>query len=287
MDKAKQEWKYLSKPFNSEIGEALILQHQAAQLIAIAGKYLIPEAEDDSHTNMEYDPLNHRLVGNSLPDGFRVALGLKELSIQILNQKGTLGNSFRLAGKTKNQAFDELKRALANSGVDVSELKNVIHYQIPQHKLDEGSSFEIGNEQDLFENALYRHNAKIILNEIASGFEYGQAIRVWPHHFDTGAFFTISKNERGDAKQTIGIGFAIPDSMVKEPYFYLSFWSEEPLKTQANSWSIDAGKWLLPEWNGAVLKLSEILKMDTASRQFNLVKSFYNSGIKTILDAMK
>ncbi|RLD41319.1 MAG: hypothetical protein DRI89_10010, partial [Bacteroidetes bacterium] len=130
-------------------------------------------------------------------------------------------------------------------------------------------------------------NAKIVLNEIAEAFQQDEAIRIWPHHFDTGAFYVISKNEKGEMAQTIGIGFAIPDSMINEPYYYLSFWSADATEGLDELPSLPSGQWLMPDWNGAVLKHSEILKADSASEQHKLVKSFYQSGIEILMQAFK
>ena len=98
-----------------------------------------------------------------------------------------------------------------------------------QHRLDKGSSFKVKNSELFEENTKFRHNAEIVLNEIVATFEGGEPVKIWTHHFDTRAVFTISEDEDGEAKQTIGIGFAIPDSMVSEPY-YLSFWSSKAVE---------------------------------------------------------
>ena len=75
--------------------------------------------------------------------------------------------------------------------------------------------------------------------------------------------------------------------MVNEPYYYLSFWSEKPLEVFGNIEALKDGKWMMPEWNGAILKHSEILKARSATGQYELVKSFYNSGIGILLDYFK
>ena len=189
-----------------------------------------------------------------------------------------------LEGKTKQKVFDELTQNLADFGIDVTDFKNELHYEIPSHPLDKDAIFSIKNENDFIEATNYRHNAKIILNKIAQQFEQEEPISIRPHHFDTGAFFAIGKNEKGETTQTIGIGLAIPDSMIDEPYYYLSFWSENPIKGIEKLDALDAGKWMMPDWNGAVLKQSEILEVASEIGQHKLVKSFFNSGIKILMD---
>jgi hypothetical protein len=72
--------------------------------------------------------------------------------------------------------------------------------------------------------------------------------------------------------------------MVDEPYYYLSFWSQKPLKDIDNLPTLSAGHWMIPDWNGAILRHSEIIKAGSANAQHQLVKSFYQSGIKILMD---
>jgi len=282
--KIQDNWKLQTLPFDEKLNDAMRQQHHAAQFIALVGRYLIPQQPDDSNTNMEFVPDRDMFVGNAMPGGLRVALQITDLRISILDQENDIKKDIYLEGKTKHEVFDELKQNLSGLGVDVSSFKNELHYEIPAHAIEQGAVFSINDKRYFTENAIYRHNAKIVLNEIAGIFEQDEPIRIWPHHFDTGAFFAISKNKKGEATQTIGIGLAIPDSMVDEPYYYLSFWSEKPEEGLDKLKPLGAGKWMMPDWNGAVLKHSEILKAGTAIGQHELVKSFFNSGIKKIID---
>ena len=284
MNTLNENWKLLTLPFNEEFNEALQQHHQAAQFPAMVGKYLIPQQADDSNTNMEYIPAGQLLLGNEMPDGMRLALQMTGLKLEILDQDGKPKKTISLIGKTKQRVFDELKQSLLELGVNVTNFKNELHYEIPVHPLDKGAVFYVKNESDFVENANYRLNAKIVLNEIAKEFKQKEPIRVWPHHFDTGAFYVISKNEKGDATQTIGVGFAIPDIMVKEPYYYLSFWSKKPIKNLNKLLALSSGTWMMPNWNGAILKHSEIIGNKSASGQYEMVKSFYQSGIKMLMD---
>ena len=284
MNISNKKWKLQTMSFNQKLNDALQQQHHAAQFIAMVGKHLIPQQPDDSNTNMEFIFGKDMLCGNALANGMRVALQLSEMKIMILDKDNNAKKVIALEGKTKQNVFVELTQNLADLGIDVTDIKNELHYEIPSHQLDKGAVFSVKNENDFIENTNYRHNAKIILNEIAQLFEQEEPIRIWPHHFDTGAFFAIGKNEKGETTQTIGIGFAIPDSMIDEPYYYLSFWSENPIKGLEKFDTPDAGKWMMPDWNGAVLRQSEILESGSATEQHNMVKSFFNSRINILMD---
>lgn len=287
MKTSVNEWKPLTMAFNNGLNDALQQQHHAAQFIAIVGRHLIPQQPDDSNSNMEFIFGKDVLRGNALANGIRVALQLSEMKISILDKKNNVKNVIALEGKTKQKVFDELTQNLADFGIDVTDFKNELHYEIPSHQLDKDAVFSIKNENDFIETTNYRHNAKIIINEIAQQFEQEEPIRIWPHHFDTGAFFAIGKNEKGETTQTIGIGLAIPDSMIDEPYYYLSFWSDNPIKGIEKLDALDAGKWMMPNWNGAVLKQSKIIKQNSVKGQHLLVKSFFTQGIETLIKHLK
>ncbi|MCF6342003.1 MAG: hypothetical protein L3J31_04285 [Bacteroidales bacterium] len=287
MKSSNNDWKLQKQAFNDKLNEALKQQHHATQFLALAGRHLIPQKDDDSNTNVEFIPGENLLLGNELPNGMRVGLHLTELKLLILDAANNTKKTIRLEGKTQKEVFVELTQNLADVGINVTNFKNELHYEIPAHPLDEGAVFSIEDKNDFLENANYRNNAKIVLNEIAGEFASEEPIRIWPHHFDTGAFYVISKNEKGEMAQTIGVGFAIPDSMIDEPYYYLSFWSEKPVEGIDKLSALDGGNWMMPDWNGAILKHSELLKTEPADEQCELVKSFYQSRIKSLLDCFK
>ncbi len=283
MDKSPTNWKTLSLAFSDKMKDALEQQHYAAQFIAKAGRHLIPQQPDDSNTNMEYIEENKWLLGNPMPNGMQVALYLPELKLFVLSDCGEIKKTISLNGKTKNAVFAELAQNLADLGIDVSNFKNELHYQIPEHPIANGGVFSTANSDELIENTKLRHNANIILNEIASEIENAEPVKIWPHHFDTGSFITVATNSKGEASQTIGIGYAIADSMVNEPYFYLSFWSDG-LNEAPEFEPLPAGRWMMPQWNGAVLTLSDMLTESNAEAQHQMVKSFFEQGIKTAVD---
>lgn len=286
MIKKTNNWQLLSIPFHQDLENVLLQQHLAAQFIALAGRYLIPKKPDGSNINMQYIPEKEMLIGNSHPDGWAVAVQLKNLTVQVLNERGIAKAEIFLEGKTFKEAFQEFKTAFQKQGIDVSELKTEQPYDLPTGGLKEGKFFKAG-EQEATENIRYRQNARLIINELTTRFANVEPVRIWPHHFDTGTFATIEKNEKGAATKTIGLGLAIPDSMVPEPYFYLSFWSENAIDIDKNPVALPAGKWMLPDWSGAVLGVSEIIKEDTAEQQYHLVKDFFETGIDYLLERME
>jgi hypothetical protein len=287
MTKPEKHWRPETLAFNDKMKDALQQQHHAAQFLAMVGHHLVPQKADDSNTNMQYVSDKDMLVGHQLPGGLRIALHLTDLNIRILDKENNVVNEIIAEGKTKVEIFSELKQELSDLGMDVSAFKNKLHYEIPEHELDKGAPFSVKNKLYTIENSIHRHNAEIILNEVASAFEQSEPVRIWPHHFDTGTFIPVSRNEKGEVSQTIGTGWAIPDSMISEPYFYLSFWTQKPLENPEDIRPLRAGRWMMPDWKGAVLQLSEITEDKTAETQYQLAKSFFNQGIELLLQKLK
>ncbi|MEA1897310.1 MAG: hypothetical protein U9N53_06555 [Bacteroidota bacterium] len=281
------EWKIQSLAYNEDIADALQQQHHAAQFIAMVGKYMIPQKEDDSNTNMQFMADLELLLGNKLPNKWQLVLDLTNLHLSLFDKEFKRKKDIPLSGKTKIQVFDDLKQTLADFDFDVSQLKNELHYEIPSHNLDKNLLFSIRYKNLFQENTVYRHNAEIILNEIIADNQQAEPVRIWPHHFDTGSSIPLTKNNQNKVSSSIGIGWAMPDSMINEPYYYLSFWSEKPDDGVKTLPALAAGQWMVPNWNGAVLKHSEILLKKSPSEQHKLVKSFFTSGMNLLIDKLK
>ncbi len=283
----KAIWKPQTVPFQDDLNDTLQQQHHATQFIALAGRHLIPRKADDSNTSLEFIFDGGLLRGNLLPNGMHLVLSLTDLMVTILDQDNHTKKSIVLEGKSKQTVFNELKQSLSELEVDVTGFKNELHYEIPLHPLDQGASFSVKDGHYLTETANYRNNADLIIREMASAYDQAEPVRIWPHHFDTGSIIPVSRSDAGGISQSIGIGWAIPDGMVKEPYYYLSFWSEKPVDNAAEPGQLIAGEWMLPNWNGAVLKHSAIIKENTAANQHQLVEDFFKSGISSLMKYLK
>lgn len=155
-----------------------------------------------------------------------------------------------------------------------------LHYELPENYPGKDFCFH-ADEVSLTENANYRFNANLILSDFADQYNLLKEVKIWPHHFDTGFFIGLENNEKGELIKSVGLGFAIPDSMIDEPYYYLSFWSSDgdfkPSKTELNF-----GKWMMPNWNGAILTISEINSALSADEQKHIVTEFFKEGIKSL-----
>lgn len=280
-------WKQLTLEYNNEIKKVLQIQHLAAQFIALSGRYLIPEKEDQSNITMQFIPDQEVLLGRQHPDGWIVGLLLNNLVLQIRDKSMTVVNEIQLDEKTFPEAFIEFKKKLQKAGADVTLLRTDQPYELPVDLLDKGMFFTAGSKEAVKENIRYRHNASIVLNEVRAGFSGACPVYIWPNHFDSGFSFPVEHNREGKETKTIGMGWAIPDHIVDEPYYYVNIMSDEPVDENTKPGELAAGKWMMPKWNGAVLTLSEILKEKNAENQFAMVKLFFNSAAQRIADHYK
>ena len=82
-------------------------------------------------------------------------------------------------------------------------------------------------------------------------------IRVWPHHFDTGAYAPL-----GDTGISIGIGMAIPDTLSDEHYFYISGYKDGKTIFPSSRNDLSLGKWVSEGFTGAILSTKDIIESE-------------------------
>ena len=280
--KEKNTWKALTQSFTGDLHNVLHQQHHASQFIALVGRHLVSQQPDDSNTNMQYLSDREWLIGNELPGGFRMVLQLSGLKLCIVDRVMNCRSEIPLAGLKKQQVFEQMKQSLAELNLDVKLLINELHYTLPDHELDRNATFSIGDMKSIQEITYYRHNAEIVIASMASHFEKAEPVRIWPHHFDTGTFIPLRYNANGGISRSIGLGWAMPDDMVNEPYYYLSFWSEDSIENFNALPNLEAGEWIKTGWHGGVARNSDILKISSASGQEAFVETFFQSGINLL-----
>ncbi len=98
MTTINNNWTLLTKTFNSEMREILLQQYFGAQLIAMAGRHLIQQRDDDSNTSMVFNTLRQSLIGEILPGNIRTSLDLSNLSIALLRENLEITPSLSLPG---------------------------------------------------------------------------------------------------------------------------------------------------------------------------------------------
>lgn len=220
--------------------------HFANQYLAAAGKSFLEHRTDDSHTNIGFD-INTKSfqTWNLNSKGLKLLFDLPNFQL-----KWSLGESWKLNGKIHASTLQWLKSTSKQKGLE-KPYSFELHYDLP-FGWNEDFAFELSDKSRLTKEIELRTLANTALNTFLNVENLKSDVRVWPHHFDTGAFVTL---ENGSGK-SIGMGMAIPDTIVNEHYFYMSgYQGNESINTSDFS-VLEVGEWKNEGFKGAVLPVS-------------------------------
>ncbi len=246
----------------NEINHAQSALHHAVQFIAVAGKYLLEEQADDSHTNMEWAKDSECFFGGLINNRAKVGLHVPSFSLKVFGPKNFELATLQLIGKTKEEGLLWLKQALQLKQMNAENLEMKLHYDIPDHETDSGKPFPEIDTQLLQELGNHRSFADQICNAIAKKYEHASPVRTWPHHFDHGTYIPFKFDNDGNATQSFSVGYAIADSVIDEPYLYVTQWKKDGKVDYSSAPKLKFGEWLPEKLKGAALRLSEITRAD-------------------------
>ncbi len=231
------------------VAEAYI--HRASQFLAMVGKNYLPEQDDDSHANLEWDPDSSKILGRVINGKFRFALDIPSYRLEVLVGDAAVA-SIGIEDATKEDLFIWVRAQLIKEDLDGSKLKFLDHYEVPEHEVDRGEPFAGIDSDYLMLWATMRSNANILLTDLNDIAGIPSEIRIWPHHFDSGIYYTLA-----DSK-AIGAGWAIADSLCDNPYLYIYGWSEKANVDYSGKPELEIGKWIVTnDWKGAVIESTE------------------------------
>lgn len=278
----KENWQPLTHTKTTDLNKAATQLHHAAQFVAIFGNSLLPKASDDSQSSMVWLPKLKALAGQevNLKRRIRMALLYESFELQLINENEEALGVFPLSGQTKTTAISFVRTQARSFGKKADDIQPISHFELPKHGLDEGAPFHMTDPGHFQELARYRHNAQLALTEIAGQYEYATPAATWPHHFDTGSVIPVKFDDQSKPTKTVGIGMAPADKMAGEFYYYVNHWQKDGKVDYKTLPSLPAGaEWHTKDWKGAILKMSEVLKKQTAAGQAEMVESFLRSAI--------
>lgn len=299
-------WTDLPQELNPELEADRRLLHWAVQLPAAAADALLPEAPDDSHTNVFWDPGLATLVGRPLGygSGVRVAVSPGDLSVRLLSgvgregghpaatagAEGTADPAFvlHLAGLTLHDAAARLGAALSDRLGRSVDLQ-FRDYDMPDHPVGSGDPFPSPPTLALSELATWYALGTAALMDLAEGDERTVPVAIWPHHFDIGTIVFLDgvpggtadwppDEESVDARKKapqIGLGLSPGDGSIPHPYFYVTPW---PVDRWDDLPALPHGRWQTEGFQGAVLDAHAILSVPGAARQ-SAVEGFLRNAL--------
>lgn len=275
------EWKFIT-PYVG-LSAAILSLHHAAHSIASVAEVMLPHQADDSHTNLGWNPALQALVSHSFDDKCQLALLYPSFSLGIIVDE-QVQHSFALSGHTRAEVYEWIGTRLAELGFETAPIQPMTRYEIPLHPVTTGATFTAPSEIILEELARRRNNAHTLFVDIAPEYPYASDVRTWPHHFDTGLYIPIRKNDAQEGLNSIGLGMATPDGSVNDMYLYVNHWSKAPVVLPAQLPDLSGeGYWVTENWTGAVLPLSTIAAHQHHQKQQEIVQDFIQSAIKASL----
>lgn len=227
--------------------------HLAAQYLAAAGISFLDKEPDDSHTNLGFNAENGGLCTHTLSEnGDQLCLDYEKFALEWKSNQGT--KSFSLDGATHAEVVTWL------ADTSKANLNKVYHYQFHYdlpYEIDNTFTFKLEDLEKL--NALknLRVLAQSVLETINTNYNLNTSIRVWPHHFDSGIYSPLP-----DAEITIGLGLAIPDSICKEHYLYISGYKNGNTIDPSQLPKLKAGAWISADFKGAVLNAATLAESE-------------------------
>lgn len=228
--------------------------HIAAQYLAAAGISFLDKKEDDSHNNIGFSVEHQYMTTRPLNDaGDHFALSLQDFSLRWINSSSTL--NYSLNNREHHEILRWIHNVLKPLGLS-GKYRYEFHYSLP-YELTENFILEASPES-LKKEIRLRSSAQLVLREVLQQHSMNSEIRIWPHHFDTGAYAELPE-QQGLA---IGMGMAIPDTVLDGYYFYLSgYHGNEKVDTRSFE-PLTKGKWIFQEFQGAVMKADEVSEIE-------------------------
>ena len=253
----------------SNLTDARLQLHHAAQLATALGISYLPKKADDSHTNLEWLPALSALASNPAGDrNIRVAVRPREFALLVVATPDLSLAEFALESRTLDEAVRWLRARLGQYGLDPARFTTARHYAIPPHAVADGQAFN-ADAGALGELAHWYRDASSALGEFATRYSGASPVRCWPHHFDIATLIDL-----GEGK-SVGLGMEPGDQYYAEPYWYAN---AHPAPTfDGTRPALEAnGSWHTNEWTGAVLVGSRMNEADQGAQ----VARFFQSALR-------
>ena len=243
--------------------------HRALQYLATASKSFLPPKDDDSHTSVGWNSVSKSFETHPFnKSGLALALNLEVFSLDFIHPVSGIEASFPLEGAKHLDIVNWIERERLFCKID-EDYKFELHYDLPYDTgFDDSLTYPKIKEAELKSHIQLRWLANKSLELASSHFDVFSDIRVWPHHFDTGAI-GYQLNEKGSS---FGLGLSIPDNVSDDYYFYVSKYNENESVNVSRFSKLKNGEWKFKGWNGAAL--------DASGKSLPGVISFFSEAIK-------
>ena len=257
----------------SDLIDARIQLHWAAQIVASFGNAVIEARADDSQSNLGWGDGLSALRSHPSSEGFRVGLRLADLTLLFLDKQETVISEFGLQGRTLHQGFEWLKSEYARDASTVNRGPfSLREYEMPTHAVGHQAAFTLAKSPALKEFQHWYANAHQVLHALSVNWKQASPIRCWPHHFDIATLVILDSGKSAEEARSVGCGMSPGDGTYAEPYFYVTLW---PYLEQSKLPNMAVGKWHTEGWIGAILTDSDLVESGPVETQAERVQQFF------------
>ncbi len=175
--------------------------HQLSQIIAKANRTFVPKQPDDSHTNLYFDPISHRIYGRWIKwknSSIILSLNLRSNRLEWLDKTIEVLDSVSIVDQNFDQLEGLVEVSMDKLGLDSEGFRQPLHFQITTYDfLDK--PIKAFHPDHLKEWEFYRGYANDVSYSLLGYLQEDSEVRIWPHHFDTGIYVEIAHQ--------VGLGF--------------------------------------------------------------------------------
>ncbi|MDA0327502.1 MAG: hypothetical protein O2958_00615 [Gemmatimonadetes bacterium] len=260
----------------SDLIEASLELHWAAQLLASAGHTFAEPSADDSHRAMTWDQDRRAFVSAPFagPYPFRVGLRPDDLTLLLIDRTPDPLGSLPLFGTKLSEGYEWLSLGLASYMGGAPPQLVRPEYDMPEHAAGRGSRFSGERLADFRALASLYAGAARILEQHVTPLHSASHVRCWPHHFDIATLITLDSG--GSPPPTIGVGMAPMGGGYASWYWYVTPW---PYPDSAVLPALTGpGAWHTEGWTGAVLTGEELHRLEESTRE-SAIKQFLADSI--------
>ncbi|MCF8715906.1 hypothetical protein JM658_13805 [Joostella atrarenae] len=243
--------------------------HHLAQYLAAFSNSFLSKREDDSQSALCWSVENSALLSQKI-DTIYLELNYKDIVIRI--HKGDTFKELDLLGLTHSGIDSWIRETISDFGLSAGDYHYNLGFKI-NTEFDTFITLDAEDEKIIYQLIEARNISQRSLEHIKKLHKDTSSIYVWPHHFDTGMLVNVNSNSG------YSLGHAIADNTVnKLPYYYAKAWSDNTIDyTQLPA--LNRGKWVLGEWNGAIVSIDEQYDLNT-------VENLYENFIEIIKDRL-
>lgn len=246
------------------------MMYLLAQYLAAAGISFLEKEPDDRHTNLGFSVEKSSMYSRPLSD--------KEDTLSVNYRKFALewnsnssSDTLLLDGTTHAEILSWIVRMSLKAEIN-QQYEYSFHYASP-YSIKDNFIFKILDAKRLEELLALRAFSQTVLELFLKEHKLNSEIRIWPHHFDTGAYAIYDDM----SNKAIGLGLAVPDTVCNEHYFYISGYHGHSIIDTTDMKALSLGSWVTSGFNGAILPaqgVAESAGLIFFSETFNHYKNY-------------